>query len=74
MIQFFTSNPEHDAAMHDILAAQEEPDYTDYPVCDICGEHITPGQRYTELGEEVYIHKSCMKYIRWRAMDDKGIF
>lgn len=74
MYPMITANPEHDRAMMDIYLESLPPDESKYPLCDICGERILPGQKYTELGEETYIHKDCMKYVRWRAMDDKGIF
>lgn len=64
-----TSNPEHDAEMYDIELASQEPDYSKYPICDICGEHITPGEKYAEPVEDIYIHQNCLKYVRWRSMD-----
>lgn len=69
MIPVITSNPAHDAAMYDIYCASLEPDYSGYPVCDICGEHIITGQKYAEPVDDIYIHMGCMKYIRWRSME-----
>ena len=73
MIPVITSNPEHDAAMHDIylrqLAQEEEPDYSNNPVCEICGEHIIPDERYSEIADDIYIHKECLKYVSWRTME-----
>lgn len=64
-----TSNPVHDADMYDIELASQEMDTSKYPVCDICGEHIVPGEQYGEPTEDIYIHRKCMKYVRWRVMD-----
>lgn len=67
-----TSNPEYDAGMYDIYQrslAREDQDYSQYPVCDICGERIIPNQRYSEIVDDIYIHKDCMKYVSWRAME-----
>lgn len=69
MIPVITSNPEHDAAMYDIYLASQEPDYSECPVCDICGEHIIPGQRYAEPVDDIFIHRDCMRYVRWRVME-----
>lgn len=63
---WITDRPEHDAAMYDIERRREAEDYdiADYPVCDICGEHIVPDEEYFEH-EQCYYHRDC---VTWGLM------
>lgn len=65
---FFTSEPSHDAAMHDIEMRHEDeltPEEIDRcPYCDICNEHILPGEKYFEFAG-FYFHEDC---VEWREM------
>lgn len=66
-----TSNPVHDAAMHDIEMRQESeltPEEEEkYPVCDICEERILPGEKYYEFAG-FYLHDECLprKEMEWK--------
>ena len=54
----WTDDPVHDAAMRDLEMEREA---EEYPVCDICGEPIYPGDWYTVINEEHY-HENCIHF------------
>lgn len=62
-----TSNPEHDADMYDIECSHID-NIDRYPLCEICGEPILPGESYFEDIGGGYYHSDC---IIFKEMDER---
>lgn len=53
----WTSDPERDAARHDADVYAWE---SQFPVCELCGEHIVGGEEYVKIKSKWY-HRDCIE-------------
>ena len=61
----WTDNPVRDAAAY--FEEMSKINEDDYPVCEICGDHILPDDTYGEMDGYLF-HRGCIGWQRMKTI------